>query len=210
MNAPLRPEYFDVEQGSDEWLQVRAGVPTSSQFATVLAAGGKGEDALTRKTYMRKLCGERITGRPSQNFRNRHTDRGHELEPEARNLYSLLNDVDFELAGFAKRHDLGAGASPDCLIGKQGGAEIKTKLEHLQIEVLDSGQVPKFHLPQIQGLMWITIREWWDFVSYCPGLPLFVKRVYRDEAFIARLAVAVEEFNFELAALEARIRAMMG
>jgi len=46
--------------------------------------------------------------------------------------------------------------------------------------------------------MWVAEREWWDFASYCPKLPLFVKRVYYDEEYIKRLANEVDLFNIEL------------
>ena len=54
--------------------------------------------------------------------------------------------------------------------------------------------------------MWVAEREWWDFVSYWPTLPLFVKRVYRDEKYISEIAAAVEAFNAELAEVVELIR----
>jgi hypothetical protein len=59
-------------------------------------------------------------------------------------------------------------------------------------------ELPSEHRAQVQGSMWVAEREWWDFISYCPKLPLFIKRVYRDEAYIKSLALAVELFNSEL------------
>ncbi|MDB5501228.1 MAG: exonuclease, partial [Tardiphaga sp.] len=68
------------------------------------------------------------------------------------------------------------------------------------------GELPDEHKAQVYGCMWISEREWWDFISYCPKLPLFVKRVYRDEEYIAKLAGAVEKFNADLSATVAIIR----
>ncbi len=84
--------------------------------------------------------------------------------------------------------------------------EIKTKLPHLQLDVLLAGELPEDHKAQCQGQLWVAEREWVDFVSYWPKLPLFVTRVYRDEEYIGALANAVSSFNYELQSLVATIR----
>jgi hypothetical protein len=89
-------------------------------------------------------------------------------------------------------------------------AEIKTKLPHLQVDCLLSDRVPPEHKAQCQGALWVAEREWIDFVSYWPGLPLFVTREHRDEDYIEKLADAVAEFNAELAQMVARVRALGG
>lgn len=197
-------EVIQCEQGSVEWFQARAGVVTASEFQTLLMKGKGGGESLTRKTYMRKLAGEIITGEPSEGFSNVHTDRGKAMEPEARDLYAFMADCDPQQVGFIKSGR--KGASPDSLIGDNGGLEIKTRLPHLMIELLEKDEVPAEHIAQIQGGMWVAEREWWDFVAYWPKMPLFVKRVYRDEAYIKMLSVAVDQFNEELDALVNRIR----
>lgn len=199
-------EIFNHEQGSPAWFACRAGIPTASEFATVMAKGRGGGDSVTRRKYMLRLIGERITGAPQDTYTNEHMARGHEMEPKARQLYAFAHDVEPQQVGFMRRGN--AGASPDSLIGGDGLLEIKTKLPHLQIEVLLADELPSEHVAQVQGQLWICARAWCDFVSYWPGLPLFVKRVERDEAYIARLAESVREFNEELQTLEARIRAM--
>lgn len=198
-------EIFDGEQGTEAWYAARLGIPTASEFATVLATGKKaGSVSKERQTYMRKLAGERITGQPMWTYSNDHMERGKEQEAEARDLYALVTDAQPYQVAFLRRGD--AGASPDALIGEDGMLEIKTKLAHLQIAVLEEDKVPAEHVAQLQGQLWIAARPWVDFVSYCPGLPPFIRRVERDETYIATLAVAVEEFNAELAALVARIQ----
>lgn len=193
------------EQGSPEWYAARAGIVTASEFQTLLMKGKGGGDSLTRKTYMRKLAGEIITGEPAESFTNVHMERGKVMEVEARDLYAFMTDCEPEQIGFIRNGR--KGASPDSLIDVDGGLEIKTKLPHLQIELLEKDEVPSEHIAQIQGAMWVAEREWWDFVSYWPKLPLFVKRVYRDEEYIKAMAAALDQFNDELDAMVERIRA---
>ena len=197
-------EIINCEQGQPEWFAARTGIVTASEFQTLLMKGKGGGDSATRRTYMRKLAGEIITGEPSEGFTNAHTERGKAMEPEARDLYAFMADCEPQQVGFIKSGR--KGASPDSLIGDQGGLEIKTRLPHLMIELLEKDEVPPEHIAQIQGGMWVAEREWWDFVAYWPKLPLFVKRVYRDEAYIKTLASAVNQFNEELDALVSRIR----
>lgn len=197
-------EIINCEQGSPEWFAARAGLVTASEFQTLLMKGKGGGESLTRKTYMRKLAGEIITGEPMEAFTNVHLERGKAMEAEARDLYAFMTDLEPVQVGFVKSGR--KGASPDSLLANDGGLEIKTKLPHLQIELLEKGEVPAEHVAQVQGGMWVAEREWWDFVSYWPKLPLFVKRVYRDEAYIKTLSDAVDCFNDELDAMVERIR----
>lgn len=192
--------FTDIEQNTPEWLQARAGIPTASQFATVLAKG----EGKTRRTYMLKLAGEIITGEPMESFSNAHTERGHEFEPEARDLYAFQTGAALERVAFIRNGR--TGCSPDSLIGEDGGAEIKTKLPHLLAEVLLKGEVPPEHKAQVQGTLWVSKRQWWDVVIYWPRMPLFVKRVYRDEPYIQKLATEVDKFNAELDDVVAQIR----
>lgn len=190
-------EIFDCVQGEPEWHEARRGVVTASEFATVMAKGRSGGDSVTRRKYMLTLAGEIITGQVADGWAgNKHSERGHAMEPEARDAYAFSRDVEPVQVGFMRRGR--AGASPDSLVGDVGLLEIKTKLPHLQLDLLDRDAVPKEHIAQIQGQLWISGRSWCDFVSYWPGLPIFIKRVERDEDYIAKLAVAVDEFVAEL------------
>jgi hypothetical protein len=196
--------YYDIEQGTPEWFAARAGIPTASMYAAVMAQGKGGAPSKTRRTYMLKLAGERLTGEPSESYSNQHTERGHEHEPLARNAYAFFADAEPVQVGFIRSG--GTGASPDALVGDSGLLEIKSKLPHLHLDVLLEDKAPAEHIKQIQGQLWVAEREWCDFVSYCPRLPLFCKRVYRDEEKIAEIAAAVAKFNDELEEIVARFQ----
>jgi hypothetical protein len=198
-------QIIDCEQGSELWYRARAGIPTASMFDAVMAKGRGGGESKARRTYMLKLIGERLTGQPMESFSNDHTERGKAMEDEARQLYALVREVEPQPVGFMRRGD--AGASPDSLIGHDGLLEIKTKLPHLQLDCILANRLPPEHIAQVQGQLWISGRSWCDFISYWPGLPLFRTRVERDEAYIASIKVAVDDFLDELAATVAKINA---
>lgn len=193
--------FNDIEQGSPEWFAARAGIPTASRFSTVMAKG----EGKTRAEYMRKLAGEIITGELAEGFTTPHMERGKLMEDEARETYAFINSVEPYQVGFIRSGD--KGASPDSLIGTDGGLEIKTALPHIQIDRLERDRLPPEHKAQVQGNLWISEREWWDFVSYWPRLPMLVTRVYRDEPYIKAMSDEIDRFNDEKAALVERIRA---
>jgi len=188
-------------QGEPEWFEARRGLPTASEFSTVLAKGKGGGPSLTRKKYLLTLAGEILTGECVETYSNVHMERGRVMEAEARDLYAFKTDAELTRVGFVKNLEWMAGASPDSLIAEDGGIEVKTALPHIQLERLDDDVLPPEHRAQCQGILAVTGRQWIDFVSYWPRLPLFVKRVERDDAYIAALKSAVAEFNAELSLL---------
>jgi len=194
---------YDCEQGTSEWFAARLGIPTASEFATVLAKGRGGGESVTRRKYLLTLAAQRLTGEVVQTWAgNEHTERGHAMEDDARRLYAFQNDADPQLVGFMRRGE--AGASPDSLVGANGLIEIKSKLPHLHLDVIERDRLPPEHVAQVQGQLWISGRDWCDFVSYWPKLPIFIKRVERDEEYIKALAQAVADFNGEVEAIVAK------
>lgn len=186
---------YDLEQGSDAWLAARLGIVTMSELDCLLV-NGKGEAGFGVQafTYMDKLIGEQITGEAAETpFQTVATARGHRLEVEAGDIYSERYEVDLTAAGIILNH--GVGYSPDAMVGSDGLIEIKTKLPKFQVGVIVAGEIPKEHVPQCQGGLWTSEREWIDFISYWPGLPMFVKRAYRDEVMIRKIAERVKTFH---------------
>lgn len=197
-------EIIDCAQNSPEWYAARLGIPTASRFKDVIAKG----QGLTRRKYLYTLAGERLTGEPAESYSNEAMERGHALEAEARERYAFQRDAEPQLVGFMRRKvgEHWIGASPDALLGEDGLLEIKTKAPHLQLECLDGGRLPPDHVAQVQGQLWVSGRQWADFVSYWPKLPLFVIRVERDDAYIATLSAEVMAFCDELEAIVNRYK----
>ena len=193
-----------IEQGTPEWHAQRLGKCTASRFNDVLAKG----EGKTARTYMLDLMAERLTLQPQGFKGNAATDWGNEHEDDAIAVYEAATGAKVRRVGFFERADLpGVGCSPDGFVSlpdafavPSGGLEVKCPFNsriHLQYYL--GGECPKEHLAQVQGGMWVTQRNWWDFCSYDPRmqdykLSLFRIRVYRDEEFIKNLAFMVKNF----------------
>lgn len=189
-------------QGSIAWKINRLGVPTASQFYRVLGS------IQARAKYFEQCRHERDIKSQSQdaierylasvNYENTAMRQGKINEDMARALYELERDIDCELIGFITIPPWGVGCSPDGLVGDHGMIEIKCvqKLE-THLKTVKNG-MPSKHIPQVQGGLWITGRQWCDFISFCKEAPPsgaeYVERVERDEAYIKHLERAVQDF----------------
>lgn len=194
---------IDHPQGSEEWLASRSGIATASCFADVMAVIKSGE-AASRRNYRAKLVVERLTGKPVKGFVTKAMEQGTEREPLARVAYEAETGNSVSEVGLCRHDTLECGASPDGLIGDKGGLEIKCPELATHLEYLRLKTVPAEYFWQVQGGLWITGREWWDFVSFNPDFPenlqLAVRRVQRDEDAMKRLSAEVARFMDEVRA----------
>ena len=194
-----------VEQGTDEWHEMRRGVITASRFKDVMSKGRGDYPSKTRKSYMLELAAESLTGQVEHFEPNKYMKWGTEKEPEAKSMYELITDNEVAEVAFIKHDTLNCGVSPDGLIDTNGGLEIKCPKTTTQIETFLSGKMPSQHKAQVQGCLWVTEREWWDFVSFDPRIvgesSFFTVRVERDEDYIANLAEQISLFDSELQSL---------
>jgi hypothetical protein len=182
--------HIDVEQGTDEWLSARLGVPTASNFAKFLSPTGK--PSTQADSYVNQLVAEKLTGERTAIFKSDDMQRGNDLEPQAKAMYEFIREVEVKEMGLMLHDDFDAGCSPDGLVGCDGGIEIKCPRAENHIANLRRGTVDMKYYPQIQGCLWITEREWWDFVSFHPELEILIVRVERNEEYINKLAGIVE------------------
>ena len=196
-------------QGSVEWFQARCGKVTASRLKDVLAKIKTGEAAV-RRNYKAQIVVERLTGVAQETYTNAAMQYGTETEPQARAAYEFRSDNIVQEVGFIQHKTLLAGCSPDGIINDLGGVEIKCPFQSaVHIETLLNG-VPSEHVAQIQGSMWITDREWWDFVSYDGRMPanlqLYIKRIERDQKYISDLETEIIAFLGEVSDLETKLK----
>jgi YqaJ-like viral recombinase domain len=207
---PLIEIFDDIEQGSDEWFQIRLGVPTASNFGIMMRDG----DAKTRAKLMRVMAGEILTGRAGEGkIVTAAMQRGKDMEEEARQHYLDTHFAELRRVGFIRRKlpsGRYVGCSPDALIGTKKALEIKTMAPDLMIERLERGAgLPPEHRPQVQGTMWVADLASVDLMLFYSGMPFAPKfTVFRDETYIAEIARAVEVFDYETRMLVEKIRKM--
>ncbi len=186
------------EQGSIEWLSLRLGKITASRVKDVLTKGRGTSPSKTSESYMMELIAEILTGNSKPFFENDAMRWGTETEPQARAMYAVNNDfVDVKEVAFVE-HNEQVGISPDGLVGDDGLLEIKCPNTTTQLKRALSDDYSADYKAQIQMQLWVTEREWCDFLSFDPRLECSAgylqQRVMRDEEYIEEMKVKVYAF----------------
>ena len=190
-------EFPDLIQGSDEWLDQRRGMMTASvvgQLITPKTIKPAAND--TSRALITLLAAERITGWTDSVYVSDDMFRGTMDEPVARDAYSRYDAPVFE-CGFMVRDDWGysIGYSPDGLVGDDGLIEVKSRRAKTQLMTIVADEVPLSNMAQLQCGLLVSGRQWCDYVSYCGGMPLWVKRVLPDSRWEKAIVEAVQTFE---------------
>lgn len=173
------------EQGSEEWQQLRCGVVTMSH-AKELLAGGKGK---TRQSYILDVVSERLSGKPIDSYSSLDMQRGQFLEPYALKLIEEANGAPIDRVGFITTDDGRIGCSPDGLFGEMAGIEVKCPNPRQHIRNIKSNGFDDY-IAQVQGNMWITGRQLWYLVSFCPWVkqrPFYYEVIGIDQKIISKI-----------------------
>lgn len=186
-----------IEQGSQEWHELRLGKITASRMADVLSKGRGSMPSKTAENYMMELLAEKLTGEQKPFFENDAMRWGTETEPQARAMYELKSGYDVIEVAFIERNEF-IGVSPDGLVGECGMLEIKCPTTITQIKRALTDDYSKDYYTQIQCQLWVAEREWCDFVSFDPRIDVdssyLLQRVSRDEGFISEMDIKSNAF----------------
>ena len=205
---------YDVEQGSQEWFDLRKGVPTASAFGRIITPS-KREFSGSALPYAAQLISEKQSQyypRNVESYTSRSMEFGQQLEAEARDKYALVSGFDVRRVGFIKTDDDRFGCSPDGLIWEGdkpiGGLELKvpepkTHMKWLLGPTKDDARlrweandrIPLEHLCQCHGFLIVTGLPWIDFYSYScsPDCKDIRIRVVPND-FTMALRVCLEKF----------------
>lgn len=202
--------YDQLLQGSDEWLQARCGVLTASVVGQLIAPKTvKRADNETSRTLTRHLAAERITNYVEPTFTSADMERGNLSEPLARDIYSKRYEPVHEVGFIIQETDeYRLGYSPDGLVSDHGLIEIKAPRQKKHLAIFLADEVPLEYMGQIQTGLLVTGREWLDFISYCGGFPLFVKRVYPDPRWFEAIKDAASVFEENVSKMVADYQAI--
>lgn len=185
---------FNFEQYSEQWWEIRRGVPTASRFHKIITPK-TGKLSASADELICELVAERVQPGPVEPDRpiNRAMEHGIQTEDEARGWYEFDRDAKVQQVGFCLSDCGRFGCSPDGLIGDDGGLELKCPELRTQVRYLLDGGLPDEYKAQVHGSLIVTGRQWWDFVSYAPGLPQHVVRVVPD-SYTELLRAALDQF----------------
>lgn len=212
---------FYCKQRTHEWFKLRAGRITASRIVDVLAKLQPNKDgtpnkkeAADRITYRKEVRAERLTGSCEDHPVNKYMEWGASEEDKARDFYEQHFEVMTHPVGFVIHPQFDfSGASPDSLVGEDGGLEIKCFKTTNHLEILETKQIPEDCLPQLYWNMECAEREFWDFMSFDSRIKnekmrAFVVRLYRDEKRIAEIRTEVQRFHEEVERMIAALGAM--
>lgn len=198
---------YKVEQGSQEWHELRCGKITSSRIAKVYSS--------TNLALVDELIAERFLkySDNDDDFINGDMQRGNDLEPIAADEYTAKFGIELERVGFCVSDKYSwLGCSPDRFTpDRKGGIEIKSPRAKGHIMYIRMGGIPNKHKEQIWNYFLVNEKlEWLDFVSFCPNFtikPLYVYRINRAD-ILADLIEAESKlvaFNAKLEKYESEI-----
>lgn len=165
-----------MEQRTPEWLAARLGKITGTKAHNLLSS------ATTRKTLLVQLFREISLASAKQIPETAAMAEGTRLEPEAIDAYVALKhsvvhgDNSYVIHPDEPRFCF----SPDGLVGEDGMIEIKCRNPEEHIYRMIYG-IKKDESHQCEMGLFVTGREWIDYVGYCPELPekirIFTKRI---------------------------------
>lgn len=193
----------EIEQGCEEWLNLRAGMPTGTGAKKLVTSQGKESKSLP--DYALELAGDLFAGKKLDAFEgNIWTDRGTELEDSARSLYEMVKDCEVQEIGFCTDDSDRWGMSPDGFVNDDGLVEFKCLKATNHIKAImyhkKNHKAPTDYVAQVQMQMFVSGRKWCDLVFFHPDLPELIIRVDADLDFhrvleVQLKAVIVERDN---------------
>ena len=181
-----------LEQGTPEWFEARGNIPTASCFAKILTPKTLKMSAQAKQYAIEIIADEH---EPKEQMDNEWVLRGIELESKARASYEFITSQSVCEVGIVyKDENKTSSCSPDGLLDNKG-LEIKCPKLTTHINYLLNGVCPDAYIMQVQGSMWVTGYEEWDFMSYHPNAKPMIITVKRDEKIMDALDDAIPKFN---------------
>lgn len=210
------PKIYMVAQGSVDWLTLRLGIPTASEFDSIITPAGK-PSASARK-YMARLLAERLLNKPlgADLQMIEHVEEGKRLEADAVKAFEDEEGFDPGLhrdtreIGFITTGDDRWGASLDrAFLG--GILEVKAPSPQIHMLYHIDGFGKEYKV-QVQGQLLVATHDGLEVLgairwSYNPKFPPVKTVTPPDPGFIAMLRSALREFSDELDEHERRLRA---
>lgn len=220
----LTPDFGRAKKQADTWARLKAGeTVTVSEVGDGVARGLEAKQLATIEVeeitiaprlseshigYIDELIAECFCPDFEMFMGTAWTDRGLEMEPEARDAFETLTGLTAQEVGFVTRDDEIVGCSPDSLIGEDGrwteGLEIKCPMPKTHVKYVREGVLPDEYKAQVHGGMAVTGLDRWHFFSYFPGMQPLHLVIERDD-YTEQLSAALDDFLGIYAAARAEL-----
>lgn len=183
-------------QGHPNWVRARVGHLCGSELERVVKFS-KGEwsraSDKVRTRYMQEIVAERMEDAALNHYVTDAMRDGIDREPDAIAEYEKQRSVKVYQAEFILHPTIAYfGGTPDGLVGRDGGVEIKCPTTPVYVAWRQANRIPDEHVPQMLAYLMVTGRQWWDFAAFNPkikhGPKMFMKRyvpVPEDLEFVA-------------------------
>ena len=185
----------DITQGTDEWFDMRRGIPTASNFSRIMKTASR-EKSKAQPKYIGELI--------DQLYYRDDTPQvaamihGQQTEDDSREWYERETGNDVVEVAFVFGPEREYGGSPDGLVDSPNGLEIKSPHSlDVHLKYLEKQQVPNVYKAQVFGLMWLLGSDWWDFVSYYKGEQGLLVRTTKDDDEYKQWAAAWHDIFHE-------------
>jgi putative phage-type endonuclease len=190
-----------IQQGTEEWHQLRLGKVTASRVADILSKTKTGPSA-SRGNYLIELALQRVTKTIEESYNSPAMEWGTQTEPQARVAYEVTTGNFVDQIAFVDHPTIkNFGCSPDGVVG-EGLIEIKCPNSATHWSYIKANEPPQKYIIQMQSQMSVTGAKWCDFVSFDPRMPersqLLIVRINRDEELIAEIEKEVKQFLSEV------------
>lgn len=193
------PQHLEDNTANPEWLAIRAGKFTGSDFNQYLSIVKKGELSDSAESNLYKKVLESLGETSGDGFQSEAMARGNELEPLARQEYIEQTFNDVEEVAFVDWEKMRAGCSPDgVLYNSKGEIEkiIEIKCPELKNYLkMAKGKIPPLYSVQVQFNMLITGAKSCDFIVYHPNMRLIITEIPADEQKQQEITTTLEELN---------------
>lgn len=182
------------EQNSLEWLRLRAGIPTASEFDNLITPEWKIRTGQMPQSYLARKLAEKWVGGPVADFQTIDMEIGKIQEEEAIPFFTFTTGIPVTRVGLITTDDGRIGCSPDGLLPDGCGLEIKCPGITTHVGYLLRGELPKDYAAQVHGSMFVTGFHQWKFMSYHRKLPPLILTIERDEEIQAQIGEALSKF----------------
>lgn len=194
-----------IEQGSPEWLMMKAGVISASRAEDLIGRDKSGKNwAASHKNYRRELAAEILTQGDKERTGSRQMDYGHKHEASAREIFALhcdseLVEIPFIYGDMFMRY----GCSPDALLTDcSAGLEIKNPwTSTVYLAFRWDNEIKQEYIEQCQFSMFVTGLPIWHFCNYDPRMKVGAFHqvvIERNESRMATFRDAVDQLSFDL------------